>query len=139
MPIAGLKPNASDERYVLDSSVVLASLFQEAGAVELDPVLPLSQIGAVNLAEVVTKLQERGFPDGAIDEMLADIELRIVPFDVDQAIHAGKLRAATRAAGLSLGDRACLALAAAEGATAITMDRHWATLDLPVPVRVARG
>lgn len=128
----------SEDRYVLDASVVLASLFEERGAVALDPILPLSQVSAVNLAEVVTKLRERGFPDDEIDQILADLELRVAPFCADQAIHAGKLRAMTRSAGLSLGDRACLALAAADGATAITMDRHWATLDLPVPIHVVR-
>lgn len=124
--------------YVLDASVLLANLFEEHGAEALDPILPNSLIGAVNLAEVVTKLQERGTTDEEIDETLADLRIEIVPFDVAQAVAAGKLRAATRRAGLSLGDRACLALAMAEDATAVTMDRSWAALDLSVAIRVAR-
>lgn len=129
----------SEARFVLDASVVLASLLEERGAEALDPILRLSVIGTVNLCEVVTKLQERGLPDDQIDFTLVGLGLAVVPLNEDQAIHAGKLRAATKHAGLSLGDRACLALAASEGATAITMDRSWAALALPIPIRVARA
>lgn len=128
----------SDTNYVLDASVVLASLFEEHGAEALDPILSASCIGTVNLCEVVTKLQERGIPDDQIERDIEAFGLQVVPFDFDHALRAGKLRALTRTLGLSLGDRACLALAAAEDATAVTMDRSWAKLDLPIPILVAR-
>lgn len=125
-------------RYVMDASAVLAVFFREPGAANLYDLMSGAAIGAVNISEVVAKLQERGISNAEIDQSIEELGLQVVPFDFDQAIHAGKLRAVTRSAGLSLGDRACLALAAAEGATAITMDRHWATLDLSVPIRVVR-
>lgn len=51
----------------------------------------------------------------------------------------GKLRARTRSRTLSLGDRACRALAAARRVSAVTVDRGWAGLDVGMEVVVARG
>jgi len=123
---------------VLDASALLAVMLEKAGAESVRDLLPGAMIGAVNLAEVVTKLQERGAPDDAIDLNIAKLGLPIVPFDEEQAMAAGKLRTRTRAAGLSLGDRACLALALTRGLPAVTMDRGWASLDVGAEVIVAR-
>jgi PIN domain nuclease of toxin-antitoxin system len=128
----------SDGPYVLDASALLALMLGEPGATAVEAVLDRASIGAVNLSEVVAKLQERGVPDAVIDQSLADLDLADVPFDSDQALTAGKLRTATRPAGLSLGDRACLAAAQALGAVAITTDKAWATLALDVEIEVAR-
>ena len=122
--------------HVLDSTALLVALFGEQGAERVDALLPNAAIGAVNLAEVVAKLQDRDVPDGEIERLLA--ELDVVAFDRAQPMAAGRLRSATRVLGLSLGDRCCLALAAHRGAVAVTADRAWATLDLPVMVEVVR-
>ena len=97
-------------------------------------------IGAVNLSEVVAKLQGKGVPNRVIESHLADLdlELDIAEFDQDQAILAGMLRNPTKAAGPSLGDRCCLALAQARGGTAVTSDRDWAELALPIEIEVIR-
>lgn len=123
---------------VLDASALLAVLLRERGAEVVLDLLPGAVIGAVNLAEVVAKLQERGFPDDETEQSIADLDLPVVPFDEGLAMAAGKLRLRTRSAGLSLGDRACLALAMARGSPAVTTDRSWAGLDLGVEVIVAR-
>jgi PIN domain nuclease of toxin-antitoxin system len=123
---------------VLDASVILAVVLEEAGAENIYPLMEAGLISAVNVAEVVARLQDYGIADEAIDIGLAELCLNIVPFDGGHAMIAGKLRAGTRKAGLSLGDRACLALAIAEEAVAVTMDRAWAKLDLPVQVQLAR-
>lgn len=129
----------SERTYVLDASALLATLFGEDGADAVDAVIPDSVISAVNLAEVVTTLVDRGATDDEIADTIADLRIPVVPFDEAQAIQTGRLRAATRSCGLSLGDRSCLALAAARDAVAITMDRHWGRLTaLPIPVRIAR-
>ena len=101
--------------------------------------LPNARIGAVNLAEVVAKLQERGVPDNEIDRSLADLDLDVIPFDREQALVSGKLRVKTRSAGLSHGDRACLALAVVLNAAAVTTDRGWAELDVGVQLIIARA
>jgi PIN domain nuclease of toxin-antitoxin system len=56
----------------------------------------------------------------------------------DEALDSGLLREATRAAGLSLGDRLCLAAARARQARVLTADRSWAGLDVGVEIEVIR-
>lgn len=111
--------------YVLDASALLCLINGEPGAERVAAALPSSVISAVNLAEVATKLNDLG---AGVDEalaLLAPLHLSVVPLDADVAHATGALRAATRAYGLSLADRACLALAAVRRATALTSDRAW--------------
>jgi ribonuclease VapC len=124
--------------HVLDASALLAVMLEERGAEKVRELLPGAIVGAVNLAEVVAKLQERGAPDENIDRNIARLDLPVIPFDAAQAVAAGKLRARTGRLGLSLGDRACLALALARSVPAVTMDRGWAALDVGAKVIVAR-
>ena len=128
-----------NEHHVLDASVVLAALLDEPPVERIRSYLPHAVIGAVNLSEVVAKLQERGMANEAIDRALGHLDLDVIPFDAAQAMAAGKLRMATRGLGLSLADRACLALALARGLPAVTTDRGWAALDVGVEVVVARA
>jgi PIN domain nuclease of toxin-antitoxin system len=128
----------NESEYMLDASALLALMLCEAGADAVQAILPIARISAVNLSEVVAKLQERGVPDDVIAESLAELDLDVVSFDRPHAMRAGLLRQATRAAGLSLGDRACLASAATAGATALTTDRVWGALDLGISIEVAR-
>ena len=117
-----------NEVYVLDASAVLTVVNGETGAETVLDILPNAIISAVNLSEVVAKLQERGGSDAAIDAILGDVNTEVVPFDRALAVAAGKLRMQTRGKGLSYGDRACLALATSRGAIAVTADRAWADL-----------
>ncbi|AJA11684.1 putative toxin of toxin-antitoxin system [Sphingopyxis sp. LC81] len=124
--------------YVLDASAVLAVIQEEPGAERIEAHLDTGCISAVNLAEVVGKLQDRGLGDNEIDELIALLDLDTRILDKDGAVFMGKLRQSTKVAGLSLGDRACLALAHSLGATAITMDRAWKDLEIGVAIEVAR-
>jgi PIN domain nuclease of toxin-antitoxin system len=123
---------------VLDASALLAVMLGEPGAEKVIPLLAGAEIGAINLAEVVAKLQERGVPDAEIERDIADLDLPVAAFDAAQAMAAGKLRNRTRSLGLSLGDRACLALAISRGLPAVTTDRAWSALDVGAEVIVAR-
>lgn len=114
---------------VLDSSAVLVLLLGETGAAAVMAVLPGALLSTVNLAEVVSKLGERGMPADQARAAIETIGVEIVDFGVDQACLAGELRGRTRALGLSLGDRACLALALARDLPAVTADAVWARLD----------
>jgi PIN domain nuclease of toxin-antitoxin system len=124
--------------YVLDASALLATIQEEPGAAEIDTRLEDACISAVNLSEVIAKLIDRGTPADLASEVLAELDLDVRPFDRAQGEHAGSLRPVTRALGLSLGDRACLALAAALGRTVVTTDRAWARLDLGIAIEVMR-
>jgi PIN domain nuclease of toxin-antitoxin system len=114
---------------VLDSSAVLALLFEEPGASRVAVTLPGALISAVNLAEVMSKLRERGMPADLARSSVEETGVQIVDFDADQAWLAGDLRPMTRPARLSLGDRACLALGCLRKLTALTTDRAWAQLE----------
>ena len=123
---------------VLDSSALLCVLNGEAGAERVAQVLPLAVIGTVNLAEVVTKLRERGLSVDEVDDVLGGLNLDVRPLTAAQAYATGHLRPATRTLGLSLGDRTCLALAAELGAPALTADQAWAGAEAGVDVEVIR-
>jgi PIN domain nuclease of toxin-antitoxin system len=120
---------------VVDSSSVLALVQNEPGAAEAAATVAAGAlISSVNYSEVVAKLADHGIPEREIRARLA----RIVVFDTDQALRAGMLRPATRAAGLSLGDRACLALAQGRNLPVLTADRSWQSLTIGVEIRLIR-
>ena len=126
------------ERYILDASALLCLLQDEKGAERVAAALPQAQIGAVNFSEAFGKLVEAGLDEETVDSMLAGLQLSVVPFDREQARLAGSLRRTTRESGLSLGDRACLALARVQGAVALTCDRSWTRVDVGCRVELAR-
>ena len=124
---------------VLDASALLALLNQEEGSdLVAELVAAGAAIGAVNLSEVAAKLSLAGMPEAQIRETLDPLGLEVVPFDGEQAYQAALLVGPTRAVGLSLGDRACLALAAQVGLPAVTADRAWRQLELDIHIRVIR-
>ncbi len=123
---------------VLDASALLALLWGEAGSATVADAPTPWAFSAVNYAEVASKLIDRGFSDDAARIVLAGLKVTIHPFTAAHAADAGLLRAATRHLGLSLGDRACLALARDLGSRVMTADRAWTALDLGVPVDVIR-
>ena len=96
---------------MLDASALMAVLREEPGAAAVEAVLDHAAISAVNLSEVQAKLVERGTAAEIAWSSLIDLDLDVVDFDLSQAKVAGDLRWLTRVQGLSLGDRACLALA----------------------------
>jgi ribonuclease VapC len=124
---------------VLDASALMAVINNEPGADKLTPqIMSAATASTVNLAEVHGKLVQRGFtPEdawaaahGVIDEAVA--------FTAEQAKTAGDLVVQTRALGLSLGDRACLALGIALRAPVYTADRAWKNLKLGIRIHVIR-
>ncbi len=125
-------------RAVLDSSAILAVLRSEAGAEIVDGYRGDALVSAVNIAEVASKLAEQGMPQEQRHYVLALMDLDVVSFDDVQALASGSIGRSTRCLGLSLGDRACLQLAALRGLPAVTADRAWGELDVGVEVRVIR-
>jgi ribonuclease VapC len=126
-------------RMVVDSSLLLAVIHEEQGSEKITPeLLTRAIISTVNLAEVQGKLVSSGWPP---DEAWADATgsvREIVAFTTDHAQAAGSLIAETRALGLSLGDRACLALALSLNAPVYTADRSWKNLKLGLRIHVIR-
>lgn len=116
------------ERFVLDASALLCLLKSEQGAERVLSVLPRAVISAVNLSEVYGKLADAGGSGSRIAQAIGGLHLRVEPFDDEQARRTGMLRPLIKSHGLSLGDRACLALAQQREATALTADQIWAEL-----------
>jgi ribonuclease VapC len=124
---------------VLDSSAVLAAIFGEAGAdIAERHIADGAVLGAVNLAEVASKLMDLGYSQEDLDATLEAFVTRSPAFDTSLAMTTARLRVSTRSAGLSLGDRACLSLAERSGAVAVTADRAWLRIEADIEVQVIR-
>ncbi len=120
-------------KVVLDASALLAYLLDEPGSDRVAEALSSGVfVCAVNQCEVLSKLEDRGLGvDQALEAMTSQgimDALEIVAFDAVLARETASLRAATREAGLSLGDRACMALAKTLAVPALTADRTWPAL-----------
>jgi PIN domain nuclease of toxin-antitoxin system len=125
-------------RHILDSSAILAFLQQEPGSELVMGLIPDAMTSAVNAAEAQTKLIRNGMPAGEARIALHQAIAQIVAFDSEQADIAAALILETRALGLSLGDRACLALGLVMKYPVYTADRAWAQLQVGVNVRLVR-
>ncbi len=128
-------------RIVLDTSALLAILHEEPGTATVTKRLESLDIFAmstVNVSEAYGKLLARGVgPAEAWEAVTASVPL-VEPFDEDQARITGQLLPRTRSLGLSLGDRACLALAIALKAPVYTADRAWKGLKIGVAIHIIR-
>jgi len=123
---------------VWDASALLLLLQQEPGWQKLGPRLQDSVMSSVNLSEVAAKLIESGGAPGMTREVLDGLSIEIHDFTAGLAFRAAELRAPTRNLGLSLGDRACLALGLSLGSPILTCDRAWLKLDLGVAIEFVR-
>ena len=123
---------------VLDSSAVLAVIFDEPGGEAVVDVLQGGLLSTVNLAEIHTRLLLDGRPAGFAWNSILSMSFEVCSFDDEQARLAGELIWKTRPFGLSLGDRTCLALALQRKATAYTTDRAWKNLSLGIEIEVIR-
>ena len=123
---------------VLDLSAILSVLNGEPGADAVVEILDDAIVSTVNYAEVVAKLVDRGSSSEQAQSVLRSIALTTIDFYVSLARRTGMLRCQTRKRGLSLGDRACLALAEREGVPAMTADRNWAGSVLGIEVHLIR-
>ncbi|HVZ82932.1 MAG TPA: type II toxin-antitoxin system VapC family toxin [Terracidiphilus sp.] len=124
---------------VLDASAILALLQREPGSERLtDTVLMDSVAGVVNLTEVQSKLVLKGLGAEEAWHYATSAVSDVCVFTAEQARIAGALIAKTQACGLSLGDRACLALAIARKAEVYTTERTWKNLRLGIRIHVIR-
>ena len=123
---------------VIDASVMLAILFDEPGGKEAFGMIEGGLLSTVNLSEVLTKSMAHNATAEFSEVQVSRLGLELVSFCAADAMEAAKLRPLTRHKGLSLGDRACLALALRRGLPVLTADRHWDGLDIGVDIRLIR-
>jgi PIN domain nuclease of toxin-antitoxin system len=124
--------------YVLDTSALLTSLYEEPGKERVDQVLlaETSLIGAINLAEFASKCADAGMRRGDIETIIKGFDAEVIEFNENLALETGLLRPLTRQVGLSLGDRGCLALAKSRQAIALTADRDWIRLAPSLEIKI---
>ena len=126
-------------RIVLDASALLAVLNQERGAERLTPGMMSESVSStVSLAEVQGKLVGRGMESEDAWEATLNAVGEVLDFTAEHAKLAGSLVRQTRPRGLSLGDRACLAVGIALKAPVYTADATWRNLNVGVPIHVIR-
>lgn len=127
-------------KVVLDTSAILAYLFDETGAEQVEPILEanLGVISSVNYAELASKLVDKGMPLEAVISAIENLELTFVAQDQQQAQMNAELRPLSKAFGLSLGDRACLALGLVQNLPVTTADKVWKDVPSKVVVEVIR-
>ena len=115
--------SAGSAKPVFDAAAVLALIQGEPGAEKLQALQEKASVNAVNVAEVLTKLVNRGMPPAAALAAFEALHLEVSPFE--------PLLAAASASyvhkGISLGDRCFLAAARQHGA-GWTSDRHLGTI-----------
>lgn len=129
---------AAQPTIVLDASAFLAMIKGEKGWDRVAAVLSTSTMSVVNAAEVYSKMVDWGMTRDEQFKFHALLENIVQPFDLDLAVRSGALRGPTRARGLSLADRACLAYAQSLGVPAMTADKAWAGTKIDVAIELVR-
>ncbi len=126
------------EDLVVDASAVLA-LLQNEPFRNFDPERIIgARISTVNLCEVLSKLQTAGLSEVDADRAVSLLDLRLVDFDAAHAKTTARLAPLTKAAGLSLGDRACLATGKILNAAVVTADKAWSSVNVQAEVIFTR-
>ncbi|MEK6746428.1 MAG: type II toxin-antitoxin system VapC family toxin [Pseudomonadota bacterium] len=126
------------KKFSLDSSAFIAYIFDEKGADEAYKYLYNSVVSSVIYCEFISLMMERGFNIDEARETVDSFGIEIIDFDETQAVLAAELRNKTKVKGLSLGDRACLALAITKKIPVVTADKIWSKLDIGVNVKLIR-
>ena len=121
---------------VLDSSVIVAALLQEPGGDQVADCMGEGLISTVNVAEVYAIFTRRSLPQSILATFLGYRGIEIVPLSLAVAEATGRMVAMTASAGLSLGDRACLALGLSRRATILTADRAWLQFAEPLGLEI---
>jgi ribonuclease VapC len=124
--------------YVLDASALLALLQKEPGDEVVAAILQDACVSTVNWAEVLQKTLVQGIDTTDMQIEFESLGVQFIPFSCLHSELAAQLWSQTKAFGLSLGDRACLALAIDKKAIALTADQVWANLQIGVDIQLIR-
>lgn len=123
---------------IVDASALLALMLGETGSDVVLNIIDDAEMTAVNLSECMQRAIDRDGSAEAVADLVEQIGVKIVPFDAELARITAELRPRTKSRGLSLGDRACLALAKMHKAPVYTADQRWGELDIGIDIRLIR-
>ena len=131
--------NNPDQYVILDASALITLLSEEKGHEVVASILPKSIMSSVNVAEVAKFLiEKRGLSKEEVSNIIHSLIEKIMPFDTKLALTSAAIIIQTKSLGLSLGDRACLALAISTGYTVYSSDKIWSQLELDCKIVVIR-
>jgi ribonuclease VapC len=124
--------------HVMDASAILVILRGEPGCDYVQELLQSEEcsISSVNMAEVGSKLIDYGLPPEEFPRIARQLQIDIIDFNAEQSIQSAQIRKITRSAGLSLGDRACVALTQLMQGCVVTSDRAWLDISEAAGVKV---
>ena len=131
-----IKQKSKRNKYLLDTSAIIALLNKESGYEIVDSIIANSAISSVNLSELVSVLTRAGVPENEVDSIVTDIVPEIIPFCENLAIKSGKLSKATKEFGLSLGDRACISTGDYHNMEIYTSDKIWSKLQPQISTKI---
>ncbi len=123
---------------VFDASALLALLFHETGYETVANYLEDACISTVNLSEVIGRFARDGHNTQPVLQKIEAIGIEIIPFSINHATVVATYLPQTRSLGLSLADRACLALAFSRNIPVLTADKIWQQADVGVDVILVR-
>jgi len=126
-------------KVVFDSSAILALLKMESGHEIVSKNLEQAVVSSVNFCEVVSFLSKKTQKQDEMIKFLTETFDCIEDFNIEQAIIAGSFISVTKDYGLSLGDRACLALAKYKNISVLTADKAWTKLNLGIKIKLIRS
>ena len=125
-------------KVVLDSSALVAVFFNETGANKVLPHMNKAIICSVNMAEVVHVMMRKGQSFEQAQSLFSALNIEVAAFDARLGFLSSQISAVTDKKGLSLGDRACLALGLAQKLPILTADTAWKDLDLGADIKIIR-
>src|SRR4029079_7517359 len=108
------------------------------GGDTVTPYIPSAIISAVNMVEVISYMVNRGMDASEVKALVRDLTIEVIPFDNQQAFIAGEMILKTKQKGLSLADRACLALTTVKKLPVLTGDKVWGELNLDIEIKLIR-
>lgn len=123
---------------IVDSSAFIALVNKESGWEVMEPYADAMVMSAINISESICAMRDKAIPDAKIDAVIATMVMEIAVFDAYQASKTADLRKYTKSFGLSLGDRACIALGMERKLPIFTADKIWSKCDLDADIRVIR-
>lgn len=125
-------------KYILDASAVLASIYQEKGKDIVDALISEACISSVNATEVILNLVDKGMPHERAIEAFNLLHLEVIDFSYEYTPKAASIRAQAKKLGLSLGDICCLAMGIVLGNMVVTADKQWVNLKAGVKIKLIR-
>lgn len=123
---------------ILDASALLALIQEDPGCEDVEKCLPDVIMSSVNVSEVISILLRIKLPINEIQDILSELIIEVKDFSHEQALVAAEIGHLNTNLGLSLGDRACLALAKSSNHPVLTADKIWANINDKIDIRIIR-